>query len=605
MAGLEQRLEEWKVYLQEAEYEEAARVDTMSVDELTELLRRVSREVKRREGVYSPNSLEYKSLSEHRKLIEQIQKHLRDAEKENSGLTLPETQREASDDTTGCEEEKVLEDIRCKYQMFLEAKENGDTQVMQRCYKCIADMAKEHLLALNALSIIEMRNGNDRRGISLCRKLCEKGHARAATRLSIYLKYGVKMEKDVQKAREYLDLAVERADERAIMYKGLDLAGGLESCIYEKNYEEAFQVVKQYLENKASLDMTSKFDRCALYYYYYAGAKSGHDMEKEALGYSWKSLIEVEGISAERAMELTGIILEGQGRYEELVQAYLDEGTETAIEKVEELFFHEYFVSRPALRQKLEHYLTQLRDSEDTEPNVRAKLNDWYGWRYETGKDLIEDAATAYAYYGKAAAITGSWSGREKFRNRVLEKLNDKEKIVFLKNVMSEGYLDVAGEIAGLYEEAFLNEEAKEYYRQGAQYATDSKVKKQCMEGYARCKARIDRRRVQIEEAAPSYNQCSRGLVGQKRDGFLRLLDLAKKGNTYAALRFAQTAEQDSYLQDVITEFPSENEIFAYYVKAAEAGEHEAMSRLADIYEYGQLGQRKDMSAAQKWRKKL
>ena len=90
MAGLEQRLEEWKVYLQEAEYEEAARVDTMSVDELTELLRRVSREVKRREGVYSPNSLEYKSLSEHRKLIEQIQKHLRDAEKENSGLTLPE-----------------------------------------------------------------------------------------------------------------------------------------------------------------------------------------------------------------------------------------------------------------------------------------------------------------------------------------------------------------------------------------------------------------------------------------------------------------------------------------------------------------------------------
>ena len=170
---------------------------------------------------------------------------------------------------------------------------------------------------------------------------------------------------------------------------------------------------------------------------------------------------------------------------------------------------------------------------------------------------------------------------------------------------MSEGYLDVAGEIAGLYEEAFLNEEAKEYYRQGAQYATDSKVKKQCMEGYARCKARIDRRRVQIEEAAPSYNQCSRGLVGQKRDGFLRLLDLAKKGNTYAALRFAQTAEQDSYLQDVITEFPSENEIFAYYVKAAEAGEHEAMSRLADIYEYGQLGQRKDMSAAQKWRKKL
>ena len=125
------------------------------------------------------------------------------------------------------------------------------------------------------------------------------------------------------------------------------------------------------------------------------------------------------------------------------------------------------------------------------------------------------------------------------------------------------------------------------------------------MVGYTRCKERIDKRMAQIEVATPSFNQCNTSLIGQKKEGFTRLRTMAKNGNAYAALRFAQIAEQDNYLKENMSDFPTNQEIFECYRAAAKAGERDAISRMADIFGYGQLGQRRDAAEERGWRSKL
>ena len=151
-----------------------------------------------------------------------------------------------------------------------------------------------------------------------------------------------------------------------------------------------------------------------------------------------------------------------------------------------------------------------------------------------------------------------------------------------------------------------MYEKARDIYSQGSRYAESPNAREQCRKEHKRCDDKFTKRQTYIVEATDSYNQCHTSLIGQKRGGFERLRDMAKHGNTYAALRFAQVAEQDCYLKDSMGEsFPSQEEIFHCYKNAAEAGEREAIGRMVDILEYGQLGQRKDTVAAERWRGRL
>ncbi|MBR5508437.1 MAG: SEL1-like repeat protein [Lachnospiraceae bacterium] len=624
MTEFEKILKQLKIFIEEAGYEEASSLETMPEKEMSDLLRRFKREIKRRENAYSPNSAEYKSLSEQRKLAEQAEKLLRDKAKEESGLTLAEEEEETEHESRKTVEEehisiyrmkrdkeedsdrdKIKKDLDDKYELYMKARRENDVASMQKIYKQVAELQEKSPAYINLLAIFEnMHKGNYRRTVHLFEYAVQMGNAAAALNLANFYQKGTMVLKNLEKAREYLDLAVKRENINAMHQKALELGcSDVNGFAYEKNKEAAFLLLKKYIEMKTPLDMTSRRDRQALYFCYLWGARSGYDMEREPAAEPWRRLLEVEGSYSKKALKIPAIILQGQGRYEEAVQVLLDAGTESAMEELEELFFHEYFTSRPQLQQNLENYLLQMRDSDETVPEVREELYEWYGWRYETGKDMIKDTAIAYAYYGRAAAL-GGWEKYQNYRNRILKKLEPDEKIVFFKNVLSQGYYDVAKEIAELYENNYQFENAKEFYHQGSEYAADRMVKQQCREGYARCKERLDKRQAQIEAATPSYHQCNTGLIGQKKDGFVRLREMAKQGNTYAALRFAQIAEQDSYLKDTMNNFPSPAEIFNCYKNAAEAGEWEAISRMAEIYEYGQLGQRRDQAMAERWRNK-
>lgn len=611
MAELEQKLEEWKAYLKEAEYEEAGYVETMPVDELKDLLRRVSRGVKRRESAFSPNSPEYKSLSEQRSLIEQIQKILRDREMENSGLMLsvPEAEPETIPEPEVPEEERreqLFKDITDKQKLYEKARQNGDREAMQSIYKEVAVMAKQYPYCFNVLASFEYHGrGNKRRAVSLYKKGCELGSGVAAYNLALCYYNGILLKKDVVMAKKYLNLAVEREYTPAILFKAFELAGATKNDFrYKTDYEAAFSLFEKYYAGNPTFDMTNVVDRMALYYYYYSGAKSGHNMEKEALPVSWERLVEVEGICTDSAKELPGVMLEGQREYEKLIQSYIDAGTKEGMYQVKKFFFHDYFTSRPDLRQNLDNYLMKLRDAGDTAPEVKAELNDWYGRRHETGKDAVKDDAIAYAFYGKA----GTLAKHREFQSRALQYLSKSEKITFFKNVINEGYNDVAKELAGLYEDKYRYDDAKAFYQLGAERAIDREVKKQCQDGYARCDEKISKRNAQIEEATPSYNQCNTETLGQKLSGFQTLIDLEKQGNTYAALRVAQLLEADEYLRDhlkIEINATLDEVIVGSYKMAAEAGEYEAIQRLVEIYEQGLLGQRENSYKAKMWRKRL
>ena len=648
MTELEKALEQLKGFLEEAGYEEAEYLMTMSDEELDELFRRFKRDVRKKERAYSPNSNEYKSLNEQRALVERIEKMLRDREKENSGLMLSGAAEESDtdsevDDFESDEEEfdeeeefeddeeeewntaayqmeqekqakkrareKLKRDLEDKYNQYMTYKDDKSLRAMEerkRIYKEVAELAKTDGAYVNLLAIFEDESkSSNRRIMHLLEQASEMGNGAAANNLSKFYRMGIRVPKNMQKSRAYLDLAVERDSTSAILRKALELAiSNMNDYAYEKDEEAAFSLFKRYIELRTPLDMLNSDDRKALYYYYLFGARCGHDMEKEAVSESWEILLDGDDDYAKKAKRLPAIILQGQGRYEEVVQLLIDEGTESAMEKVEDLFFHEYFTSRPELQRNLENYLLQMRDSEEMISEVREELYEWYGWRYETGKDMIKDTAIAYAYYGKAAAL-GGWEKYQNYKNRILKDLSTSDRIVFFKNVMAQGYFEVAKEIAELYEEKYLFEDAKEYYQQGSEYATDRAVKQQCREGYTRCKERIDKRMAQIEAATPSFNQCNTSLIGQKKEGFTRLRAMAKNGNTYAALRFAQIAEADNYLKETMSDFPTNEEIFECYKAAAKAGERDAISRMVDILEYGQLGQLKAEFAGNWWRNKL
>lgn len=611
MAELEQKLEEWKAYLKDAEYEEAGYVDTMPVEELKDLLRRVSREVKRRESAFSPNSPEYKSLSEQRSLIEQIQKILCDREMENSGLMLsvPEAEPETIPEPEVPEEERreqLFKDIMDKQKLYEKARQNGDREVMQSIYKEVADMAKQYPYCFNVLASFEYHGrGNKRRAVSLYKKGCELGSGVAAYKLAFCYYNGILLKKDVVMAKKYLNLAVEREYTPAILFKAFELAGATKNEFrFKTDYEAAFSLFEKYYAGNPTFDMTNVVDRMALYYYYYSGAKSGHNMKEEALPVSWERLVEVEGICTDSAKELPVVMLEGQREYEKLIQSYIDAGTKEGMYKVKKFFFHEYFTSRPGLRQNLDNYLMKLRDAEDTAPEVRAELNDWYGRRHETGKDAVKDDAMAYAFYGKAGTLTK----HREFQSRALNYLSKAEKITFFKNVINEGYNDVAKELAGLYEDKYRYDDAKAFYQLGSERAIDREVKKQCKEGYARCDEKISKRNAQIEEATPSYNQCNTETLGQKVSGCQHLVDLADQGNTYAALLVAQLLETDEYIRDhleIKINATLDEVIVGCYKMAAEAGEYEAIQRMVDIYERGLFGQREDSYKAKMWRNRL
>lgn len=461
------------------------------------------------------------------------------------------------------------------------------------------------------LDLLEQENKNSRRReVQLTKQAVLAGNSGAAGKMALLYQQGKKVPKDLQKARECLDMAIEGENVKAIRLKALGVIGNNNLFQYEKNEEEAFRLFKKYIELRRPLDMKDKMDRECLYFYYYVGAKCGHDMEKEALPESWKSLIETEGIYSKDARQIQGLILAGQGKYQEAVITFLDAGTVDAMKEVESLFFHKFFEENPNLRQDIEKYLENMLKNSQTAVEIRRELYRWYAWRYETGTGKPKRDAIAYAYYEKAAILQGKGANRD-YRKRFLRGFTNAQEIVFYRSVLEQClpddtyYNDVLLDMGQVYEGNGQLADSMQMYQQGAEEALSAEVRKLCNEGEQRCQAIIDRRRVQEEEAKASINQCESHTPGVKKIGFERLWEMANKGNTYAAYYVAYFAENDVLIKDYVKKFPTNQEIISCYKRAAEDGWSEAIVRMADIYEYGQLGQRRDASLAERWRSKL
>lgn len=632
MTELEQALEQFKKLLEDAGNPKASAVKNMSDEELGNLLRRFKREIKRRESAYSPNSEEYINLSKQRKLAEQIERLLRDLKKENSGLMLMKEKEKQS--TSGgenndyeedgrfrnlrekekYEKDKIKNDIEKKHKLYKYAKaRNNRTGMseMQKIYREAVKLSEKNSHYIHLLALLEQENGNSRRReVQLTKHAFEAGSSGAAGKLAVIYQQGKKIPQDLEKARECTDEAVERENVKAIRLKALGLIGNNNYFQYGKNEEEAFRLFKRYIELRRPLDMEDKMDRECLYFYYYVGARCGHDMEKEALPESWKSLIETEGIYSKEAGQIVGFILAGQGKYQAAVKKFLDTGTVDAIQEVESLFFHKFFDDNPNLRQDIEKYLESILKNSQTAVEIRKELYRWYAWRYETGTGKPKRDVIAYAYYEKAAIMEGKGANKD-YRKRFLRGFTDAQEIVFYRSVLEQClpddtyYNDVLLDMGQVYEGNSQLADAIQMYQQGAEVALSEEVRKLCNEGEQRCQAVIAGRRVQEEEAKASINQCESNTPGVKKIGFERLWEMANKGNTYAAYYFAYFAENDAWIKDYVKKFPSTQEIFNGYKKAAEAGWSEAIVRMADIYEYGQLGQRRDVSQAERWRNKL
>ena len=625
MSELQQKLELWKTYLREDGYEESENLDTMTAEEIRDLVRRVAIEMKRRQMVYSPNTEEYKSLGKKRGLTEQIKAMLDDRDMENSGLSLFAPKKENEEELKAAVEaeikrqeeqqkelkeqekrrqEQILLNFKEKVTLYREEKTKGDVKKMQRLYKDMVRLTKQSPDVLTEFAMFENQECfNKRRFLHLLLQAAEKGSGKGAYTLAMYT-VDEATEINRLRAERYMDLAVKNGHMPSILQKAMELSGGSGRLYYyfaPANYEEAFLLFQKYYANNDYYDMTNSQCRKALYSYYYSGAMCGYDLNENALQISWRELLRVEGITAEEAQALRDAILKGKNDYESLIRLYMEKDTVEGIRKVEEYFFDEQVIAKKEFRKKLEDKLLSMTEDENCSSAVRAELNDWYGSRYEKGIEKVKDDITAYKFYSKAGTI----SRHKEFRNRVLGSLTSNQKIAFLKSLLDEGCYDVAKEIAEVYEANKLYDDAKSYYQTGERRASNYAVRRLCAEGYIRCNEKVMKQHEMETEASISYDQCMSGTLGKKKIGFSRLLELASNGNTYAALRAAQVAETDTHLRENKENIPSDEKIFSLYASAARAGEYEAIARMAEIYERGELGQRVDKEQARSWRLKL
>ncbi len=603
MTELEKALQELKEVLKEAGYEEAGSLMTMSEEKLDELFRRFKRDVRKRERTYSPNSNEYKSLNEQRVLVERIEKILRAQAMENSGLMLSGS---AIVETPRGNTQNLSQQLEA-YKL---AKRRNDIPLMQKLYRDVAQKAEQNPEYLHLLACFEeVEQKSKERTRRLYDKAARSGNAKVAWELAKKSREEILLTSDMEKT--YKELAVEKGHKEAVLEKARAQAGIIKDRCYTQDTRAAYLLFRKYLMSRSFVRMDNEDDRQALFYYYKLGDENRYDMLKESVTIPLRALIENPGSYTRAAQELEGHIYANSGRVDEAIELLLSAGTEGATEEIEAIFFSDYYNKNPKEQELLENHLENMLYKEDTIPEVREELFEWYGWRYETGRKMICDEAIAYAYYGKAASM-GGWKKYENYRRRILGKRNRNEKIVFFEKVLDyefkdgSHYTDVYLDLAKLYEEKNMYEKARDIYSEGSRYANTSNVRQQCQIEHKRCDDKFTKRQIYIVEAQDSYNQCHTSLIGQKRGGFERLRDMAKHGNTYAALRFAQVAEQEGYLKDSMREnFPSQEEIFQCYKDAAEAGEREAIGRMVDILEYGQLGQRKDTVAAERWRGRL
>lgn len=567
-----------------------------------------SRDIGKKQGRITPSSEEYQSLNRQRELIDKAVKILQQIEREHSGLVVAgtsEKQKKQEKDLKQPTFEKDELYLQCKNfeKEYKKALEYNDIKAMQEIYRKVSVLAEEGKEVARCLlsSFYVWEEKAKSKVVRMLKHAAFQGKEPIAYRLlAHHYAKGEIVKENKEKAREYLDEAVRLGEKKAKYIRAYNLTGESSLYQYQVDKKRAFEEYKEYILRYTPLNMKDLQERNVLYSCYKYGKELGIQVSK-CVPESLDRLLENEGEYSLEAGLLKGDILAQKEDYEEAIQCYLNAGVE-GIYAIEELFFTDYFMENRQLQTKLDWVLEHKLEDNNAEDDIKAELYHWYGNRYEFGREKIQNNAKAYVYYVKAAELSSKYKNKSE---DMLKRAQKEKDIMFLKAVIEEDCYTVAEMLGDLYQEKKMYEKALLYYNEGYENGNDRIQREICSKKYIELEQKRKKRELYVEESEPLYAACETTYVGKKIDAYKKLCSMAKKGNYYAMMRAAQVSETDTFIQANEEYQLSDEQIFCYYLTAANEGEDVAIQRMVEIYTNGEYGQPKSDKKRKEWEQKL
>ena len=564
-------------------------------------LKKQSREIGKRQNRIYRDSEEYNNLDKQRELIDAALGILHEKALAESGLVPLGTLKSQKEkiEVEEIEEQEIVEEVEdisvTDAEAWLERYKKADKEAKQKMYREVSILAeKGDRNALVLLAMTYRKNQHDKlkqvQSIRLLKKAAEYKSPTACEFLYQSYLSGVDTIPNAEAANTYLEKASMLGNKKL----HLQFIESIEKL--EQKYEE----YKKYIVKYVPLNMNEEADTEVLYKVYSLGYDLDKNMDKENIPEKLDKLLMVEKYT-KKAKKLKGKHLKKQGNYEEFVQINLESGLE-GIQEIENIFFDKYFEEHRELQVTLDRILEKKAVDLNTDDNIRAELNYWYGNRYELGKDKIKSEVQAFIHYSKAANLNSSY--KEKV-NQLLLNAKQKKNVIFLKELIDEGCYDVAEILGDIYENKREYDKALIYYRECYERGLDKAARERCSEKYGNLDRRLRERKIFVDECDEVYVYCSGTNIGRKKESFEKLRQMAAKGNYYAGMRYAQIAEKDFYLKENAINFPNQKELYEYYYRAASNGEEEAILKMIEIYSKGLLGKSRSYELQKKWEQRL
>lgn len=590
----------------------------LSGAKLEEELNTRSRLLGKKQSAFSINSEEYKEYGRQRELVETVLKMLRDKARAESALVPVKEEKEEIRDNNNpkkqSEETDYVENMVQKWEdEYTKALKQKDTETLKKIYCEVSRYAEAgNAQAINMLGILALlEKKNKGKVVRLFYEAGEAGFSTAKRNLSYIRAQGILCKKNLERARTLIEEAAEEGNTGSMYHLALEKL--LINRVYEYSYmdrEKAYDLLKRYIQNKATLDMEDDEQRHALYLCYKTGYELKLDMDKEDVAEPLSLLLKHPGKYTEEAKGLQGAKQFLVGDYDEAIQSYLEHQTVDSIKAIEHIFFNKDFAKNRERQRQLDKVLENLRDEETTDKDVRIELYDWYGWRYEYGKAKLLEKAMAFWCYYKQSVLLGK--DVEKFRS-MIEQAKKQMDTVFLEEVIEKGAYDVSVDAGFIYRRRRVYDKALAHYRMAYEYAENPSVRERAKNNFEILKRKVDRQRIDMEECEPVYRQFMAAGLGPKLEAFRKMQYMIYRGkypqdrNTYACLRVAQIVETDAYIQDCLKgdDAYTPAKILWLYQQTEDGDLEEGVRKLYEIYSQGLYGEKKDMEKADYYRSLL
>ncbi len=583
----------------------------LSGAKLEEELNTRSRLLGKKQSGFSVNSEEYKEYGRQRELVETALKMLRDKARAESALVPVKEEKEEIKETKDQKkqpgETDYVENMVQKWEdEYTKALKQKDAETLKKIYGEVSRYAEAgNAQAINMLGILALlEKKNKGKVVRLFYEAGEAGFSTAKRNLSYIRAQGILCKKNLEKARTLIEEAAEEGNTGSMYHLALEKLWV--TRVYEYDFidrRKAYLLLKQYIQNKAPLDMKDDEQRHALYLYYKTGYELELDMDKEDVAEPLTLLLKHPGKYTEEAKGLQGAKQLLSGDYDEAIQAYLEHQTVDSIKAIEHIFFNKDFAKNRERQRQLDKILENLRDEKNIDKNIRAELYEWYGWRYEYGKAKLEEKAMALWCYYMQSVLSGKKLPK---LQEMIEKAKNQMDTVLLEEVIEKGAYDMCFEAGLIYRRRRVYDKALAHYRMAYEYAEASSIRELAKKNFEILKRKVDRQRRDMEECEAVYRQFTAAGLGRKLEAFRKMQSMVYRGkyhqdcNTYACLRVAQIVETDAYIQDCLKgdDAYTPAKILWLYQQTENGDFEEGIRKLYEIYSQGLYGEKKDMEKA-------